>query len=220
MKLNKKVVIFDLDGTLLYTLEDLADSVNYALSQFDCQVCSLSQIRSFVGNGVRKLIERAVDFGGNLLNDTDFEKCLSLFKEHYKNNMYNKTQPYTGVEEMLKDLKSIGIKTAVVSNKFDVAVKELCEYYFGDLIDIAVGESDVICKKPEPDGILKVVKEFCVKVDDCVYIGDSEVDIQTAQNCKMDLISVDWGYKDKAFLLKNGADIIISSSKELLDFLK
>ena len=208
----KKAAIFDLDGTLLYTLEDLTDSTNFALAKYDYPVCTLEQIRSYVGNGVYKLIERALPDGAQ---NPDFSVCLETFKNHYKQNMYNKTRPYDGVIKMLEELKSKNIKTAVVSNKFDAAVKELCRNYFAELIDIAVGESENVQKKPAPDGVLKVVKEFGLSSKECVYTGDSEVDIQTAKNAEMDCISVDWGYKNRDFLISNGALLIVSDIKEL-----
>ncbi len=208
----KKAAIFDLDGTLLYTLEDLTDSTNFALAKYDYPVCTLEQIRSYVGNGVYKLIERALPDGAQ---NPDFSVCLETFKNHYKQNMYNKTRPYNGVIKMLKELKSKNIKTAVVSNKFDAAVKELCRNYFGELIDIAVGEAENIQKKPAPDGVLKVVKKLGLSSKECVYTGDSEVDIQTAKNAGMDCISVDWGYKNRDFLISNGALLIVSDIKEL-----
>lgn len=208
----KKAAIFDLDGTLLYTLEDLTDSTNFALAKYDYPVCTLEQIRSYVGNGVYKLIERALPDGAQ---NPDFSVCLETFKNHYKQNMYNKTRPYDGVIKMLEELKSKNIKTAVVSNKFDAAVKELCKNYFAELIDIAVGESENVQKKPAPDGVLKVVKKFGVSSKECVYAGDSEVDIQTAKNAEMDCISVDWGYKNRDFLISNGALLIVSDIKGL-----
>lgn len=209
----KKAAIFDLDGTLLYTLEDLADSTNYALSCFGYSPCSVSQVRSYVGNGVRLLIARALPQGEA---NPVFEECLSTFKNHYKKNMYNKTKPYDGVIEMLDKLKALGIKTAVVSNKFDTATKELCAHYFKDRIDISIGESSSIRKKPAPDSVLEVIKIFGADKNDCVYIGDSEVDIQTAQNAGIDCISVNWGYKDTDFLISNGASCIVENCEELL----
>ena len=211
----KNAIIFDLDGTLLYTLEDLTDSVNFALNQFNYPHCSIEQIRSFVGNGVEKLIRRAILKSQDEINERVFYDCLNTFKIHYKNNMKNKTTPYSGVIDLLKKLKSKGIKIAVVSNKFDSAVKDLCTFYFGDLIDLAIGESNSCAKKPTPDGIFKVLKHFELKAKNCVYIGDSEVDIQTATNANMDCINVDWGYKDKNFLINAGAKRIVSNTKEL-----
>lgn len=216
--MNKKAVIFDLDGTLLNTLEDLTDSTNFALSKFDFAQKTIDQIRHYVGNGVQKLIERAIPEGSN---NPNFEKCLNLFKEHYEENMFNKTAPYDGIIAMLKKIKSHKIKTAVVSNKFDNAVKGLCEKYFDGLIDFCAGENELqgIRKKPAPDTVLKALNEFGIKSDDAIYIGDSEVDIQTAKYADIECISVLWGFKDKEFLLDNGAQILISTPDEIFKYL-
>lgn len=205
-------VIFDLDGTLLYTLENLFESTNYALAKFGYQQRSIEEIRAFVGNGVKKLIERSIPGGEN---NPDFEDCLKIFKEHYSKTMYEKTRPYDGVLEMLKKLNNSGIACAVVSNKFDSAVKELCAHYFGTLIKTAAGECDDVRKKPCPDAVLKVVKLLGCKEGCCVYVGDSEVDIQTAKNAGLPCISVCWGYKDRDFLLQNGAQVIVDNVNEL-----
>lgn len=215
----KKIFIFDLDGTLLNTLEDLKDATNYSLSKLNYSTYNLEDIRLFVGNGVKKLIERAIPNG---LNNKNFDECLETFKKNYKENMYNKTSVYDGVVEMLKSLKAKGIKTAIVSNKFDLAVKELSKKYFGDLIDIALGENEKegIRKKPAPDTVLKVLKLMNLKSDEAIYIGDSDVDIKTAENSSMPCISVTWGFRDKEFLIKNGAKIIVESPKEILNYIE
>lgn len=214
----KKTVIFDLDGTLLNTLDDLADSTNYALSKFGYPTRTIEEVRQFVGNGVAKLIERAIPEGKN---NPNFEKCLSIFKENYAQNMYNKTAPYNGIIEMLSNLKSKGIKIAVVSNKFDLAVKELCKKYFEGFIDFAAGENEAqgIKKKPAPDTVLSVLNEFNFAPEDAVYVGDSDVDIMTAKNSKMPCISVTWGFRDKKFLLENGATILINAPSEIYNHL-
>lgn len=214
----KKTVIFDLDGTLLNTLDDLADSTNYALSKFGYPTRTIEEVRQFVGNGVAKLIERAIPEGKN---NPNFEKCLSIFKENYAQNMYNKTAPYNGIIEMLSNLKSKGIKIAVVSNKFDLAVKELCKKYFEGFIDFAAGENEAqgIKKKPAPDTVLSVLNEFNFAPEDAVYVGDSDVDIMTAKNSKMPCISVTWGFRDEKFLLENGATILINAPSEIYNHL-
>ena len=214
----KKTVIFDLDGTLLNTLDDLADSTNYALSKFGYPTRTIEEVRQFVGNGVAKLIERAIPEGKN---NPNFEKCLSIFKENYAQNMYNKTAPYNGIIEMLSNLKSKGIKIAVVSNKFDLAVKELCKKYFEGFIDFAAGENEVqgIKKKPAPDTVISVLNEFNFAPEDAVYVGDSDVDIMTAKNSKMPCISVTWGFRDEKFLLENGATILINAPSEIYNHL-
>ena len=216
--MNKKSVIFDLDGTLLNTLEDLADSTNFALEYYKFPPRTVDEIRQFVGNGVKKLIERAIPDG---LNNPYFENCLALFKKHYQENMFNKTACYDGISQMLDRLKSMGIKTAVVSNKFDDAVKGLCDRYFGGLIDFCAGENEQfgIRKKPAPDTVLKVLKQFNFKPEQAIYVGDSEVDIQTAKNANIDCISVLWGFKDKEFLLNSGAKILISKPDEIFRYL-
>lgn len=214
----KKVVIFDLDGTLLNTLDDLADSTNYALSRFGYPTRTIDEVRQFVGNGVAKLIERAIPEGKN---NPNFEKCLAIFKENYAQNMYNKTAPYNGIIEMLSNLKSKGIKIAVVSNKFDLAVKELCKKYFEGFIDFAAGENEAqgIKKKPAPDTVISVLNEFNFAPEDAVYVGDSDVDIMTAKNSKMPCISVTWGFRDEKFLLENGATILINAPSEIYNHL-
>lgn len=214
----KKTVIFDLDGTLLNTLDDLADSTNYALSKFGYPTRTIDEVRQFVGNGVAKLIERAIPEGKN---NPNFEKCLAIFKENYAQNMYNKTAPYNGIIEMLSNLKSKGIKIAVVSNKFDLAVKELCKKYFEGVIDFAAGENEAqgIKKKPAPDTVISVLNEFNFASEDAVYVGDSDVDIMTAKNSKMPCISVTWGFRDKKFLLENGATILINAPSEIYNHL-
>lgn len=209
-------VIFDLDGTLLYTLEDLTDSTNYALEQFGYPKRTIDEVRRFVGNGVALLIERAIPDGKN---NPNCEKCLEIFKKHYSENMYNKTKPYDGVMSMLKKLKEQKHKVAVVSNKFDSAVKELCEKYFGELVDVAIGQREHIAKKPAPDSVIEAMNELNVNKEECIYVGDSEVDIQTAQNAELDCISVVWGYKDINFLYENGATTLIYSPEELLEII-
>lgn len=215
--MQKKIFIFDMDGTLLNTLEDLMISTNYALSQFNYPIHTIEEIRFFVGNGVAKLIERAIPEG---LNNPNYEKCLEIFKEHYAKNMYNHTSAYKGIPELLKKLKDRGIKTAVVSNKFDLAVKELSKKYFGDLIDIAIGENEQagIKKKPAPDTVFEVLNLMDLKSEDAIYIGDSDVDILTAKNSNMPCISVIWGFRDKEFLIKNNATIIVDNPDEILNY--
>lgn len=214
----KKIVIFDLDGTLLNTLDDLADSTNYALAKFGYPTRTIEEVRQFVGNGVAKLIERAIPDGKK---NPNFEKCLAIFKENYAQNMYNKTAPYVGILEMLSNLKSKGLKIAVVSNKFDLAVKELCKKYFDGYIDFAAGENEAqgIKKKPAPDTVFTVLKEFELNPEDAVYVGDSDVDIMTAKNSKMPCISVTWGFRDEKFLLENGATILINAPSEIYNHL-
>jgi len=217
--MKPEIVIFDLDGTLLNTLEDLTDSTNFALKQFNYPQKSVEQVRTYVGNGVVKLIERAIP---NEKNNPNFGECLDIFRENYSQNMYNKTKPYDGIIELLTLLKSQKYLTAVVSNKFDDAVKELCKNYFSDLIDYCAGENEAagIRKKPAPDAVLKILNYFDLNSNQAVYIGDSEVDIQTARNSNMKCISVTWGFKDEIFLKNNGAEIIARKPAQIIDILE
>lgn len=217
--MKKNIIIFDLDGTLLNTLEDLADSTNIALAHYNYPTRTIEEVRNFVGNGVAKLIERAIPNG---MSNPDFEGCLEYFKKTYSENMYNKTKPYDGIIEMLENFRSNGYKTAVVSNKFDAAVKELCQKYFGDLIDIAAGENEAegIHKKPAPDTVLKVLKDFGADKSQAVYVGDSEVDIMTAKNSELPCISVSWGFKDRKFLIEHNAELIVDKPIDIFNSLE
>lgn len=208
-----KTVIFDLDGTLLNTLEDLKDAANFALSEFGYPKRSLEEIRCFVGNGVRKLIERAVPEACE-----NIDECLCVFKKNYSENMCNNTVPYNGILKILKDLQDNGVKIGVVSNKFDSAVKELCKKYFANLVDIAVGQSDDVPKKPAPEGVFKVMKELGADKNSTVYIGDSEVDVQTAKNSGLPCIGVTWGFRNKNDL--QGADYIIDNPCDIISVIR
>lgn len=216
--MQKNIIIFDLDGTLLNTLQDLADSTNYALVKFNFPVRTVEQVKNSVGNGVEKLIERSIPGG---IENENFEQCLEIFKQNYAQNMYNKTKPYDGIIELLKSLKNNDYKLAVVSNKFDYAVQNLCEKYFPKLIDFCAGENEAegIKRKPSPDTVLKIIKYFNIEKENAIYVGDSEVDIQTAENSGIKCISVSWGFKNRDFLIKNGAKIIVDNPYEIKNYL-
>lgn len=208
--------IFDLDGTLLYTLEDLANSVNYAMEQSQYPTHSIDEVRNMVGNGVKVLIERAVPSG---TSREETLHALSIFQQHYLIHNQDTTRPYEGIMEMLNALKQAGKKVAVVSNKFDKATKALCDKYFPGLIDIAVGENEAagIRKKPYPDMVMEVMQELGVSADESVYIGDSEVDIDTARNASLPCITVLWGFREKDFLKEKGATCFVTSPLEISD---
>ena len=217
---NMKIVIFDLDGTLLNTLNDLYICFNHSIEKFGYPKRSMEEIKSFVGNGIKKAIERALPYK---VSDNELKKIVEEFKKYYLLHMNEHTKPYDGIVEMLKKLKNKGYKIAVVSNKYDNAVKKLCKKYFGDLVEFAVGESDEVRKKPANDGILKVIKEFGTdKTDEnsIVYIGDSEVDIQTAKNAGIHNISVLWGFKDEEFLKANGASVFAKDPKDIIKIIE
>lgn len=208
-----KAVIFDLDGTLLNTLLDLKESTNYALRRFGYPERTLDEIRYFVGDGVRKLIERAVPD-----DCKNIDECLAVFKDHYEKNMYNNTASYSSIGTVLKDLRAKGVKIGVVSNKFDLAVKELCEKYFSGLIDVAIGQSDEIPPKPSPFGIFKAIKKLDAEKNSTIYVGDSEIDVQTAQNAGIPCIGVTWGFRGRAYL--EGADFIINDPCDIISVWK
>lgn len=217
MMKHYELFIFDLDGTLLNTLEDLKNSVNYALQKNSQPERSLDEVRRFVGNGIRKLIERAVVPGTDL---PVIDQVHKDFTEHYKIHCADNTRPYDGIIPLLVGLRTAGCKTAVVSNKADYAVSELCQQYFPDLLDYAVGERQGILKKPAPDSVYEVLRRLQVPKELAVYIGDSDVDIETAQNAGLDSIIVDWGFRDRKFLLEKGAQVIVSAPEEILHFFR
>lgn len=210
-------IIFDLDGTLLDTLDDLMDSVNFGLRSFSLKERSRDEIRRFLGNGVTMLIKRSVPEG---TSDELREKVFSAFRRHYLKNMENKTAPYEGIMPLLEEAKKQGYKTGVVSNKLDEAVKGLCEKTFGSYISFAqgaVGEDD---RKPNPVNVFRCVEALGSDTGNCVYVGDSEVDFQTAQNAKMKCISVLWGFRTKEELKHFGADTFIEEPSELLTLIE
>ena len=210
---NIEAIIFDLDGTLLNTLDDLCNSVNHALVKNAQPTISLEDTRRFVGNGVERLMESAVPGGRS---NPVFDKSLKDFKEHYSKNSEVMTKPYPGIIPLLEDLKSRDCKMAVVSNKFDEAVKYLCEKYFGAYIKTAMGESADAPKKPAPDMVFKALKELGVEKDRALYVGDSEVDIKTAANAGLPCVCVSWGFRDVQTLKENGAELIINKPSELI----
>ncbi|SES90689.1 HAD family hydrolase [[Clostridium] polysaccharolyticum] len=209
---NYKLLIFDLDGTILETLEDLTDSTNVALKSQGFPEKTMEQVRSYIGNGIYKLLERAVPKG---TEPEILEKVYKTFKEYYRLHCADKTKPYDGMAELLTELKKNGHLLAVVSNKADFAVQSLCKEYFGDLFDYTAGEREGVRRKPYPDSILEVLKVFHVEKEHAVYIGDSEVDIQVAKNAGIDEIAVAWGYRDEEFLMEQGARVIVKDVKEI-----
>lgn len=206
--------IFDLDGTLLSTLGDLAASCNYALRTNGLPERTIDEVRQFVGNGVKKLMERTIPGG---LDNDKFDKTYADFRQHYMQHNLDTTKPYDGVMEMLEELRKRGKKVAVVSNKFYAATQELCRHFFGDLVPVAIGEREDIRKKPAPDTVLEAMRQLGVTAERAVYIGDSDVDIDTARNSGMPCISVLWGFRDKEFLLEHGATTLVSTPEEILE---
>lgn len=211
-----RAVIFDLDGTLLNTLEDLRDGVNYALGIRGYQERSLAEIRGFVGNGIGKLIERAVPEG---TTEEECKKVLVDFRVYYTAHCRVKTRPYEGVMELLAKLKENGILMAIVSNKNDAAVKELAQYYFAEYIDVsvAIGEREGIQKKPAPDSVYEALRILGVEKEETVYVGDSDVDRATAKNAGLDCISVTWGFRDEEMLADLKPEYLVYEPKEIAE---
>ena len=212
VQFNYDTYVFDLDGTLLSTLGDLAASCNHALRANGLPERTIDEVRRFVGNGVKKLMERAIPGG---LDNPLFEKTFADFRQHYMLHNLDTTCPYPGVMEMLESLRSRGKKVAVVSNKFYAATQALCKHFFGDLVDVAIGEREGIRKKPAPDTVNEALAQMNVGKERAVYIGDSDVDIMTANNCGMPCISVLWGFRDYDFLVEHGATIFVTSPLQL-----
>ena len=213
--LGKKAVLFDLDGTLLDTIDDLWQSTNYALHAHGFALRSRQEVLGFVGNGVAKLIERAVPEG---TNTHDVQQTLATFRQHYMAHSMDNTRPYDGVMPLLQALQAVGCCTAVVSNKMDEAVGELCCHFFSPLIHVATGVSQHCRPKPAPDMVLRALQELGIGAEDALYVGDSDVDILTARNSGLPCISVLWGFRDRDFLIQHGAETLISAPSELLLF--
>lgn len=212
-----KAVVFDLDGTLLDTLRDLAEATNWALRQSGFAERAIDEIRMMVGNGVGKLIELALGEKGN-----DYELCqhvLADFKHYYVAHCETHTCLYDGVEQMLRQLRHEGYKLAIVSNKLQAGVSELHKTYFSQLIDVAAGERDGIRRKPAPDMVMAVLDELDVAPSEAIYVGDSDVDIATARNCNMPCISVLWGFRDRAFLTQHGATTFAETPQQVTDII-
>lgn len=214
------VYIFDLDGTLLDTLDDLTVAVNFALRSVGAPERSREEVRSFVGNGIVKLMERALPNGecGGGQKSADFTRAFEEFKGYYAEHCADRTRVYDGVLPLLEALKGQGKLCAIASNKAEFAVKELSKRYFGRLIDVAAGENEAagIRKKPAPDSVFAVIEKLNARGKRVVYVGDSEVDIETARNAALPCVSVTWGFKTREFLLENGAQTLVDEPKEIL----
>lgn len=209
-----KAVIFDMDGTILNTLDDLADTMNYCLRSYGMPERTLPAIRSFLGNGLRVLVEKSVPAG---TEKSLIDLMCETFGDYYKDHCAIKTRPYEGINALLQKVRDAGILTAVVSNKVDFAVTELCKEYFDGLFDYSVGERPGQRRKPFPDSVNDVLEYFKLTKEEAVYIGDSEVDFMTAKNAGMDVIMVDWGFRDEASLQMMGAKLIVHSTDEVYE---
>ena len=208
-----KAIVFDLDGTLLDTLTDLAASTNYALRSCGMPEHSIDDVRRFVGNGVRMLMTRAVPDGES---NPRFDEAFSVFRQHYMQHCLDTTCPYPGIMDALAGLKEKGMMLAIVSNKMQAATEELRQHFFSNYIDVAIGESAAIRKKPAPDTVNEALRLLGISHDEAIYVGDSDVDIDTARAAMMPCASVLWGFRDRQFLLNHGATRLLSSPEELL----
>lgn len=208
-----KAVIFDLDGTLLDTLEDLANACNYALKECGLAVHKVDKYKRFVGDGRYKLIERIIskeDYTEDLFN-----RVLKLYDDYYEEHMVDLTKPYEGIMELLDKLKRLEMKIAVVSNKPHEFTTEIVKKYFKNKIDITFGQRPNFKAKPNPETVFEVIKEFGFEKQECVYIGDSNVDMQTAKNANVKSIGVSWGFRGRKELEEAGADLVVDTVEEL-----
>lgn len=214
--MSYKAVLFDMDGTLLDTLEDLCDSTNHALAQMGYPLRGIEEIRRFIGNGAEKQIRRAVPEG---TSEGKIMETLAAFRAYYQDHCQIKTKVYDGLLDVLSELKEKGVKMAVVSNKPDAAVKKLSREYFGDRLDYAIGPSDGVRCKPYPDMAEEALKALGVEKKDAVFVGDSEVDVQTGLNAGLDVIAVSWGFRSREVVIEAGAKMIADDASELEKFI-
>lgn len=210
-----EAIVFDLDGTLTDTLADLKNSVNFALGEFGFPERSLEEVRSFVGNGVRRLIYLSVP--ENTPEEIS-EKCLDVFKAYYKEHSCVETKPYDGIIDMLSELKKRNIKTAVVTNKMHEAAIDIVNLFFDGLIDVTIGQIDGVAQKPQPDSVFLALKKLGVSKENAIYAGDSEVDCITAHNADIPCIGVTWGFRSRKILEEYGAEFVVDEPSRILKF--
>ena len=216
-------IIFDLDGTLMNTLDDLHDSVSYALRQAGLAPNPKQDTRRYLGNGVRNLVNRSVEQACPTADEALKARVSEIFRAYYVAHSMDKTAPYEGIPEMLKECKKRGFFTAIVSNKLDPAVKDLHKAFFADSIDVAIGETPTVKRKPAPDMVDEAIRQLSllhgrsIEKSECVYVGDSEVDLQTAKNSDLPCIAVSWGFRDRDYLVEQGAKTIIDCPDELFE---
>ena len=212
----KKAVIFDLDGTLLDTLDDLAAAVNHALQSCGYPLRTRDEVRAFIGNGVIKLMQRAMPAD---VSQAEFDRCFASFRSYYLSHMTDLTRVFPGILPLLQALRDRKIQTAVVSNKLHAGVTGLCEDYFGNLLSCAFGVQEESERKPNPVNVFRALEHLGVPKEHAVYVGDSEVDVQTAQNAGLRCIGVTWGYRDKETLLQSGVSALIDTPAQLLSLI-
>lgn len=212
--MNCKAVVFDLDGTLIDSLPDLYISTNYALDQCGFPRRTEAEVRAFVGNGISELIRRAVP---EATEAATVSRCLDFFRRHYVDHCCDHTVAYEGIVSMLSSLRSMGLRTAVVSNKLQAGVDTICQRLFAGIIDVAVGEHEGLRKKPFPDMLVAAMRQLHAHASEVVYVGDSDVDILTARACQVPCLSVTWGFRSRDFLCAHGATSLIAHPSEIID---
>ena len=215
-------VIFDLDGTLLDTLPDITDAMNFVLEKHGLNKRELCEVRSFVGHGVANLVERSICDGNDVDRESDdikrlIAECLAEFRAYYDSNCAIKTRPFDGIVEVVDRLRSIGVRLAVISNKPDGTTKYLCHHFFGDKLEIVLGDSPDFPRKPCPDSLLYVIDQL--ECERAVYVGDSNVDVEVAKNANIPCVSLTWGFKDRDFLIEHGAERLADNSDQLFEHL-
>ena len=208
-----QAVIFDLDGTLLNTLQDLYLCTNQVLKYYHCPEKSMDEVRSYLGNGIKALLEKALPEQQKHLLDAVYDQFLPLYEKHKADH----TKPYPHILSLLNTLKQKKMKMAIVSNKIDSAVKELCIPLFGEYLSVMLGETPTRLKKPNPDMVYEALKQLQVDKDQALFVGDSETDVLTAKNANIVCYSVSWGYKTRDFLVRNGAEIIFDNFSDLYE---
>ncbi len=213
----KKTLIFDLDGTVLNTLNDLRNSVNFALKSYGYTEKSLAEVKKSVGNGLKMLIRRVLPAE---TDDATVYAVLAAMKEHYLLHCHDETKPYPGVAELLSRLHAEGYRIALVSNKADAMTKELHRVFFSDTIHVAIGETEHFRRKPAPDMVFEAIRQLGTDRNDAICIGDSEVDIETAQNAGLPCLSVGWGFRSEEALLAAGAGTLCRTPQELYEAIK
>lgn len=211
-----KAIVFDMDGTLLDTLQDLTNAVNMALSKYGLPEKTVAEVCKVVGNGARNLVKGVVPEGEK---HPDFDAIFEDYKTYYAQHCEEETKPYKGIGELLQELKKRNYKMAVVSNKPDPAVKVLAEKYFPGCFNVAIGDMEGYNRKPAPDLVYKALKELGAKKEEAIYVGDSDVDLMTAMNAELPCVSVTWGFRDREFLMFHGASVFIDKPMELLELL-
>lgn len=210
-----KTVIFDLDGTLLNTLDDLCDSLNYALKRYNYPTHTVDEVKYFVGSGIRVMLERALPQGV-----MQFEDIYQTFMSHYEKNKSNKTAPYQGAIEGIQHLLEMNIKMAIVSNKYQKGVEEICQPLFGEYIHVMVGEQPGLNKKPSKDMVLYAIQQLESNVEEAIYVGDSDIDVLTSKNAQIPCIGASWGFRGETLLKEYGATYIAHTFQDIITIIQ